>query len=381
MYQINVNLIEPAGSDKIETDLVICDWRQFSTITSSSSDSINMVNSFIVKPGNTVAIPVKDAYRAWSFYDDFGKTPIPSGDVTAELVWQDGSSVNGTMQYVFNSSNDITVVNPTLRDKAYIKVTPHREGNAVVAMKVGGVIYWSWHIWCTAYNPDAYGSSVWNENGSIVMTRDLGSLDTVYTPEGKERGLLYQYGRKDPFTTGENWTTDNKNDINGNVKNLTFSSSDNSDKTRIADAVHNPFTFFTRTIITGQSGSWCPFYPDFIKLWFISRKGLYDPCPAGWRVPVETTSTRPFYIKGAGFYVDAVNKCGFNSAYPKHYYPFSYMRDNTGTLTKEIYTVWMAITRKLNVAPSYISTAEYTANGSLQVPVSGRAIRCVKDDY
>ena len=66
-------------------------------------------------------------------------------------------------------------MNAEKSDKAYISVeTENQSGNAVIAMKVNGKIYWSWHIWCTDYDPNLEEGQQ-EFNGYTWMDRNLGA--------------------------------------------------------------------------------------------------------------------------------------------------------------------------------------------------------------
>ena len=154
-----------------------------------------------------------------------------------------------------------------------------KEGNAVIAAKdADGNILWSWHIWLTD-QPQAH---VYNNNAGTMMDRNLGA--TSATPgEVGALGLLYQWGRKDPFLGSSS--------IGSNaVAKSTIAwpstvSSDSSNGT-IDYATANPTTFITYNsknndwYYTGDSST------DNTR-WTTSsyKKSIYDPCPAGWRVP------------------------------------------------------------------------------------------------
>lgn len=71
----------------------------------------------------------------------------------------------------------------------------YKKGNAVVAAKdASGVILWSWHIWLT----DQPNEEVYKNDAGVMMDRNLGAL-SVQKGSVLSLGLLYQYGRKDPF--------------------------------------------------------------------------------------------------------------------------------------------------------------------------------------
>ena len=149
------------------------------------------------------------------------------------------------------------------------------EGNAVIAVKdAGGKILWSWHIWLT----DEPHGQVYNNVGTM-MDRNLGA--TCATPgDVGALGLLYQWGRKDPFLGSSS--------ISSSVEaksTITWPSpvSSSSSRGTIAYAVEHPTTFITYNssnhdwYYTGSSTN------DNTR--WQSKKTIYDPCPAGWRVP------------------------------------------------------------------------------------------------
>lgn len=69
------------------------------------------------------------------------------------------------------------------------------KGNAAIAAKdAEGTILWSWHIWLT----DKPKDQAYNNGAGTMMDRNLGA--TSATPgDAGALGLLYQWGRKDPF--------------------------------------------------------------------------------------------------------------------------------------------------------------------------------------
>ncbi len=93
--------------------------------------------------------------------------------------------------------------------------TADKVGNAVIGIRIGGAVRWSWHIWVTRYDPDAelvaYGKIyTWDNNGDGVvdytfMDRNLGAtidkaiIENTAADSLAACGLMYQWGRKDPF--------------------------------------------------------------------------------------------------------------------------------------------------------------------------------------
>ena len=155
----------------------------------------------------------------------------------------------------------------------------YMEGNAVVAVKdADGMILWSWHIWLT----DQPQGQVYKNNAGTMMDRNLGATSATPGDVGAF-GLLYQWGRKDPFLGSSGGTLEAKSTI-------TYSSPDpvRSDAATgtIEYAVANPTTFITHNDKNGDwyyTGSWQADNSRWTLL--ESKKAIYDPCPAGWRVP------------------------------------------------------------------------------------------------
>ena len=78
---------------------------------------------------------------------------------------------------------------------AFQTADTYKEGNAVIAAKdASGTILWSWHIWLT---DQPQGQEYYN-NAGTMMDRNLGATSATPGDVGA-LGLLYQWGRKDPF--------------------------------------------------------------------------------------------------------------------------------------------------------------------------------------
>ena len=149
-----------------------------------------------------------------------------------------------------------------------------KEGNAVIAAKdASGKILWSWHIWLT----DEPQGQVYYNNAGIMMDRSLGA--TSVTPgDIAALGLLYQWGRKDPFL-GSSWISSNT--VAKSTITWPSAVSSNSSRGTIAYATANPTTFIT----LNNNYDWQ--YSQDNTRWTTSSsaKSVYDPCPAGWRIP------------------------------------------------------------------------------------------------
>ena len=154
-----------------------------------------------------------------------------------------------------------------------------KEGNAVIAAKdADGNILWSWHIWLT----DQPQAQVYNNDAGTMMDRNLGATSATPGDVGA-LGLLYQWGRKDPFLGSSSISSNTI--AKSTIAWPSTVSSDSSNGT-IDYATANPTTFITSN---SKNDDWYytgDFSTDNTR-WTTSEssKSIYDPCPAGWRVP------------------------------------------------------------------------------------------------
>ena len=221
----NSYIISAAGSYK------------FSTVKGNSSESVGAVASAEV------------------LWESFGTDVTPNvGDLVKNISYKNG-------EVTFQTADTF------------------KEGNAVIAAKdASGNILWSWHIWLT----DQPEGQVYYNDAGTMMDRNLGATSAISGDVGA-LGLLYQWGRKDPFLGSSS--------ISSNTlakSTITWPSAVSSDSSNgtIAFATANPTTFITYNdsnsdwYYTGSSST------DNTR-WTTSEsnKSIYDPCPAGWRVP------------------------------------------------------------------------------------------------
>ena len=150
-----------------------------------------------------------------------------------------------------------------------------KEGNAVIAAKdASGTILWSWHIWFT----DQPQAQVYNNYARTMMDRNLGATSATKGDVGA-LGLLYQWGRKDPFLGSSSISS---SALAKSTIAWPSTVSSNSSKGTIEYATAHPTTF-----ITYNSGNYDWYYAGINTCWTTLKtaKSIYDPCPAGWRVP------------------------------------------------------------------------------------------------
>ena len=154
-----------------------------------------------------------------------------------------------------------------------------KEGNAVIAAKdASGNVLWSWHIWLT----DQPQEQTYYYNAGTLMDRNLGATSATPGDVGA-LGLLYQWGRKDPFLGSSSISSST---VAKSTITWPSAVSSNSSNGTIAYATAHPTTF-----ITGNSSNSDWYYTGSSSIdntrWTTSgsAKSIYDPCPSGWRVP------------------------------------------------------------------------------------------------
>lgn len=226
---------------------------------------------------------------SFSFPTYKGNSFIPVGDVASvEILWE--SYGTGTAPYEHSLISYLAYSSGNEEGQAgTISCTvpsPMKNGNAVVAAKdENGKILWSWHIWlCKDYDPDETAQSYYNDAG-VMMDRNLGATSATPGDVGA-LGLLYQWGRKDPFlgsssisastqaaSTGE-WSKTWTNETIGTIEYT----------------IEHPMTFIASGLQNGDwlygKSEWYRTYSTDFTRWG-AKKTIYDPCPKGWRVPDE----------------------------------------------------------------------------------------------
>ena len=165
-----------------------------------------------------------------------------------------------------------------------------------------------------------------------MMDRNLGATSAIKGDVGA-LGLLYQWGRKDPFLGSSSISSST---LAKSTIAWPSAVSSNSSNGTIEYATAHPTTFITHN---SSNNDW--YYTGSLSTdntrWTTSEtaKSIYDPCPAGWRVP--DGGSNGIWSK-AGFAdteYDSTNKgISFSiSSSSTTWYPASgYRNDNDGGL-------------------------------------------------
>ena len=242
-----------------------------------------------------------------------------------------------------------------------------RNGNAVIAAKNSkGTILWSWHIWCAE---EGWKEQVYFNDAGTMMDRNLGA--TSATPgEVGTLGLMYQWGRKDPFLGSSSFDDNVIAKSTGTWSNISGGS--------LTLCEENPTTFYTSVCL--PNGCW------------ESVKTIYDPCPAGWRVPdggAEGVWAKAMQkkeaFKDSSLKADkGLNFSGLVGEDEVIYYPLSgYIYEISALNDVNFYGLYWSCSPHLS--SNYAYNLYFDINGKVYYPErnnhrsQGSAVRCLKE--
>ena len=301
-------------------------YRMTLTITGEKGQNNPSSNCFVVKPNGFLSF--EPYYRVetgggYNFADYLSPHDENLKIARVGIIWQTkdciGNNTDGTLVQLGENTGDI-------HQKIYVRT--QKKGNALIgAYNSKGDILWSWHIWVTDHEPDNLGKAVtyytydWDNNGIYpekpriqgyaVMSCNLGALadNQKGIGNGLHRypdeitqafGMLYQWGRKDPFPPLRNVANEHQ-DYNDEHTDQHYDNSNQIEvhKTSVADesklfhsvigstltgavrhAIANPTVFICGTKEVNKSesyvqlksnyfnnGDWCPIGESDNKLW------------------------------------------------------------------------------------------------------------------
>ena len=276
--------------------------------------------------------PASTPYLLKTFKDHRGMD-MAGARISAQLgTYLNGASIVWMDQPNLIRSSSLSVVNsiPTnLGSMDFLEFEVKKEdihnGNAVIAVKLGNTIVWSWHLWfihddalntitCTNFQGHEYKftqetlgmkytalrvstysaprkvrvkveQTVANggvkQSAYITITQNPGNARQGYS-------TLYQFGRKDAFP-GTN-----------TIAQGSYSFDNTSGGRSLGHAIQHPENMFIYAGAGSYYGDWCNATYD--NLWSADNtvegfndnpvvKTVYDPCPAGFHMPASNAFT------------------------------------------------------------------------------------------
>ena len=341
---------EGGGSDEGEDDGI--DLSLYTDLSAEGTANCYLIQAagnykFKAVQGNS-SVTVGNVKKTEVLWETFGTDVKPNvGDLIASVGYKNG--------YVYFSTPE-----------------DFKNGNASIAVRNSkNVILWSWHIWSSA---EGWNDQVYANNAGTMMDRNLGATSATPGDIGAF-GLLYQWGRKDPFmgSCAQSGKT---------LAASTGSWSTVSSPSSMDYAEENPTTFIKSNWYGGSVPG---------NGWHTSEsaKGLYDPCPVGYRVPDggENGFWATANVKSTG---DSTNRGMYwtlADGETTAWYPaVGYRSYDSGSLyvVGEFGYCWSA-----SPYPSYTSDAYYLRfnyNGNVYPAYNdhrgyGYSVRCVRESY
>lgn len=265
------------------------------------------------------------------------------------------------------------------------------EGNAVIAARdVSSNILWSWHIWVPATTITDLDNGLYS---SEIMDRNLGALRVATAStdayiDVTSIGLVYQWGRKDPFLGPDKVKADSYRGWATYTGLASFSTE--AKVMTLDESIKNPTLMATGT---STNGNWLSPYDT--ELWGDSGdKAIYDPCPPGYRVP-KRDKTHSLFADGT---LDSAEGGDYNETYywftlgdPVTVFPCAGYRSGTDFKTTFRTIIWNAHSDSYQGSkdePHYAaynrrvyldgSTFKYR-NDSSQYKNLGGSVRCVAE--
>ena len=260
------------------------------------SSANGSANCYVLSAAGAYKIPVVKGNSSTSAGNVFG----------VKLIWE---SYNNSEEVTANSViEQIDYDGP--ENYIYFK-TPStlKKGNAVIAaLDSEQNVIWSWHIWIPE---TAITSATYSLGEKQLMDRFLGALTA-----DMGLGLGYQWGRKDPFP-GASAIASDASPMSSAGMAISVVHDDAAAPSTVAGAIANP-----NVLYTANNSAWYSETDD--GLWS-GTKTIYDPCPAGYRVPATEDVPGLFasdLSETVGWTQDNTNMC-FGIGDPVTVFPLS----------------------------------------------------------
>lgn len=292
--------------DEGEEDLAIFRYANTYVVSPDHTPKVDEEGRYVVDAGGN---PVYDQYDGYCF----SATTIGNG--------QSGIISHGT-QTLYPASASISPYSARLLWESKLGLVTHVEyiygyvrfrvpdrtarGNAVIAVyDKEGKVLWSWHIWITDPPQDRVYEN--GDNDIVLLDRNLGATKERWTGAGDALdtyGLYYQWGRKDPSMGPPSYNYSITDLITAPYWDYSSRERTAAEVTQFArpttrDGVEHPMflilptaqqqAYYFNWIYERNDILW-GYYPEDGAIF----KTIYDPCPFGYRVPMQSEMATVF---------------------------------------------------------------------------------------
>lgn len=264
----------------------------------SMTDYYGTANAVIVAPGQTSVTVDCTPYYTTSLqytYENIPQTNTQKLPRSAKMLWNDVSN-----SFVGN-------IDLAADGKSFTAQLNGQSGNALVAIydkedpeAEDAVILWSFHIWVTETNDIHLGTSG-KGNDYTVLDRNLGAV-SVTPGDWRAIGMLYQWGRKDPFVSTNSVGQNSSVTMYDQTATVSFSSVGGGETAGTVEYATQHPTRFIRSSQTSSNTSTVPYRYAHDWLFFANdalwgniegynfpavstlSKSIYDPSPEGYMI-------------------------------------------------------------------------------------------------
>lgn len=322
--------------------------------------------------------------------------PIRLTGTSPRVLWKTGSKSKNVISEVSYADGRITFTTGT------------QYGNAVIGLfDSRDECIWSWHIWVADYDIEATAQTY--ASGAVFMDRNLGALTTdCMLP--KDRGLYYQWGRKDPFVYPASCQDRYKLGEAVYAAEFKYAESYPNDAEALYDvmtvewSIAHPTTYMNGA--TYQDWEEWTSVADWLydprpNLWGnkttndnnisrISQKSIYAPCPPGWKVPsaedfpgIDRVNVSPPYYATIHYNGNRTTRIPLGGTFSEGYYmnngqiarlytnaPYHYRWESGPSNFYDIACTSIYIST--GSTPPYVGTTDYYR-------YAANPIRCVKE--
>lgn len=282
---------------------------------------------------------------------------------SASIVWATGSADAPVVTDIELVDGKITFKTPA----TFVN------GNAVVAaLDAEGTILWSWHIWALeGYDVEANLVNVTTDAvegdafAASWIDRNIGAMNNNANGDMGAYGMYYQWGRKDPFAFADAvWFADGAVRTQPTIEDLgneaVWTKAGTTTGTNLAEAVLDAIQYpqyYLKGL--GNNHNWATqgellaneAQTDWAALWgnpaanwwasteALGSKSLFDPCPAGYRLPANA-----HYRFLSGIQADTYGNGSYGPKWPWRYNSV----EATGIAVNSSTATWKDYTRGWN---------------------------------
>lgn len=266
----------PVVFDKRDGRIVLGDVETIKTVEYKIPTSVVDISN-----SGTANCYIINELGAFKFKPTRGNENIPISEIAYTEVMYEISDLQLCYGDCFLVNLPGDVMKRTAYKDGYIYFEASEYGSTVIAAKnSSGKVLWSWHIWATKEPISEVA-----HNNVIMMDRNLGAPSSIENSISLSYGMVYQWGRKDPFLSHIYPRYDNGREYYYDATFTTWPEPVTSNECLSIDyTIENPMT----RINWNNSGDWLfEKSPDQSILRWGKSKSIYDPCPYGWRVPTR----------------------------------------------------------------------------------------------